>query len=61
MGTDIEKQTETVFKRHLESILARDVDRIVEGFAEGAAVFAPDGPVRSHESIRGVIAEFIGQ
>ena len=55
MDTELEKQTEMVFKHHLESVLAKDVDAVVQGFAADAVIFGPDGPIRGREQIR---AEF---
>ena len=57
MDTELEKQTEMVFEHHLESILAKDVDAVLQGFAEDAVVFAPDGPIRGREQIRAAVNE----
>ncbi len=59
MDTDLERQTEIIFKHHLESILAKDVDGVLQGFAEDAVVFAPDGPIRGREQIRADVNEFL--
>ena len=59
MIEDVERQTETIFKHHLESILAKDLDGVLQGFAEDAVVFAPDGPIRGRERIRADVNEFI--
>ena len=59
MDKDVERQTETILKHHLESILAKDLDGVLQGFAEDAVVFAPDGPIRGREQIRADVNEFI--
>ena len=61
MDRNIESETEAVFQNHLKSILAKDLDGVMEGFAEDAVVFAPDGPIRGLEAIRSDTAAFIGQ
>ena len=53
-----ETQTEAIFRHHLDSILTKDVDAVLEGFAEDAVVFTPDGPIRGHEKIREDSIEF---
>ena len=59
MDTHLERQTEIIFKHHLESILAKDVDGVLQGFAEDAVVFSPDGPIRGREQIRADVNEFL--
>jgi len=51
MDTELEKQTEMVFKHHLESVLAKDVDAVMQGYAEDVVIFGLDGPTRGREQI----------
>lgn len=43
-----------VFQRHVEALVAGDVDAVVADYAEDALVLTPDGEFRGREAIRGV-------
>jgi ketosteroid isomerase-like protein len=53
MATATPTNTETVFARHLQAILSRDMDSIIADFAPDAVVFTPNGAFKGHAQIRG--------
>jgi len=43
-----------IFQRHVEALIAGDVDAVVADYAEDALVLTPDGEFRGRDAIRGV-------
>ena len=48
MSTVVEKQTETVFKHHLEAFGAKDIDAVMEDFTEDSVVIESMAPEAAH-------------
>jgi ketosteroid isomerase-like protein len=46
--------TEAVLGRHLQSLMARDLDIIMKDYANNAVMLTPNGPAEGKESIRAV-------
>ena len=55
MATGTTKQTEAVLAHHMEVIVAKDVDGILEDFTEDSVLFTPDGLARFLRAICGWI------
>jgi ketosteroid isomerase-like protein len=53
MVQSVGHQTETTLGRHLESVVARDVDRVMADYTDSSVIFTPDGPARGLDAIKG--------
>ena len=53
MATGTTKQTEAVLAHHMEVIVAKDVDGILEDFTEDSVLFTLDGKVEGLTASRG--------
>lgn len=60
MTSDATKATEAVFNYHMQAIGAKDVDGIMEDFAEDAVVFTREGPFQGHAAIREMFVNLVG-
>jgi len=59
MATGTTKQTEAVLAHHMEVIVAKDVDGILEDFTEDSVLFTLDGKVEGLTASRGFFEPFV--
>jgi len=59
MATGTTKQTEAVLAHHMEAIVAKDADGILEDFTENSVLFTPDGKVEGLTALRGFFEPFV--
>ena len=59
MSKDTTEQTRATFEHHLKAIFAKDVDAIMEDFAEDAVLFTPDGLFRGAGEVREFFIGFV--
>jgi ketosteroid isomerase-like protein len=59
MSTDTASQTEAVLGHHLESFGAKDVNGIMEDFAEDSVLVTPDASFEGLTAIRGFFDAFM--
>jgi len=59
MATGTTKQTEAVLAHHMEAIVAKDADGILEDFTEDSVLFTPDGKVEGLTALRGFFEPFV--
>ena len=52
MATISTQQTEAVLEHHLRSIDAKDVDAIIQDYAEDAVLFSPEATLRGKAELR---------
>ena len=53
------RSPQELFQRHVEALVAGDVDAVVADYAEDALVLTADGEFRGREAIRGVFARLV--
>ena len=59
MATGTTKQTEVVLAHHMEVIVAKDVDGILEEFTEDSVLFTLDGKVEGLTALRGFFEPYV--
>ena len=59
MVQSVGQQTEATLGRHLESVVARDVDRVMADYTDSSVIFTPDGPARGLDAIRGFFTNML--
>jgi ketosteroid isomerase-like protein len=52
--------TEAVLGRHLQALMARDLDSLMKDYASNAVMLTPNGPAEGIEGIRAVFEGLLG-
>src|SRR5262245_9176650 len=60
MATATSSSVEIVLGQHVQALVARDVDRIVQDYTDDAVVFSPNGAFKGPENIRAFFTAALG-
>jgi ketosteroid isomerase-like protein len=52
MATASANSTEVVLGQHVQALISRNLDSIVQDYTDDAVVFSPNGAFKGHENIR---------